>query len=281
MARPARDVRVKEKQKETCALCKEPKQLADSHLVPAFLLRAAASEILTGNRAGKRETSVVHFGENRSVDLQVGSFERKQGLIKKLLCSCCEQKISKWETYARWVLYGNEPGPDIRKRDLGESVIGLLGPRIPSAFKDLRQVKVDYAKFKLFELSILWRAGLENMTWGKQVHLGPFQEDLRKHLLKDDPGLPLYLPALLIDYRDDEINFEGFIPAVELLQERPFHSYRVTLGGYGWLFSVGKNSVHSGAPALALQQDGTLRILVVEGRPVVERFAQLFKQLEN
>jgi hypothetical protein len=272
---------VSQKKPEVCALCQQPKPLADSHLVPGFLLRAAASEIRTGKRAGKRETSIVNFGKNQSVDIQVGSFERKQGLVKKLLCSDCEQKIGKWETYARLVLYGNEPGPDIKKRDLGESVLGLLGPRYPEAFKDLREVKVDYSKFKLFELSLLWRAGLENKSWGKTVHLGPFQEDLRQHLLNDDPGAPLYLPAIVVDYRDDIVNFEGIIPSVELLQRQPFHSYRVTLGGYGWFFSVSKNAVQSVAPLLSLQHDGGLRILVAEGRPVTERFAQLFQQLRD
>jgi hypothetical protein len=214
-----------------------------------------------------------------SVDIQLGSFERKQGLIRRLLCICCEQKIGKWETYARLALYGNAPGPDIRKRDIGESVLSLLGPKYPSVFKDLRVVKLDYTKFKLFELSILWRAGLENKSWGKQVTLGPFQEDLRKHLLSGDPGPPLYLPATVVDYRDNLIRFEEMIPAVELLHKRPFHSYRLTLGGYGWFFSVSNNAVHSAAPRFALQQDGTLQVLVVDGRPVTQRFTELFKQL--
>jgi hypothetical protein len=210
---------VSQRKPEPCALCQEPKPLADSHLVPGFLLRAAASEIVTGKRTGKRETSIVNFGKNQSVDIQVGSFERTQGLVKKLLCSDCEQKIGKWETYGRLVLYGNEPGPDIKKRDLGESVRGLLGPRYPAEFKDLRQVKVDYAKFKLFELSLLWRAGLENKSWGKQVNLGPFQEDLREHLLNDNPGLPLYLPAMVVDYRDDIVNFGGDHPVCRIAPE--------------------------------------------------------------
>jgi|SRR5271165_579596 len=52
-------------------------------------------------------------------------------------------------------------------------------------FRDCRQVSVDYKKFKLFELSILWRAGFEKRTWGRDVDLGPFQEELREHLLND------------------------------------------------------------------------------------------------
>jgi hypothetical protein len=39
----------------------------------AQIAQAAASEILTGKRVGKRETSVMRFGQSpQSVDLQVG-----------------------------------------------------------------------------------------------------------------------------------------------------------------------------------------------------------------
>ena len=48
---------------DLCALCKEAKPLVNSHLVPRFFLRAATSEVREGTRAGKREASVMHFGE--------------------------------------------------------------------------------------------------------------------------------------------------------------------------------------------------------------------------
>jgi hypothetical protein len=78
----------------------------------------------------------------------------------------CEAKIGKWEDYARNVLYGRAPGPDIRKLDIGESITDRLGPRDMAAkyFRDLRQTTVDYKRFKLFELSILWRAGIEERS---------------------------------------------------------------------------------------------------------------------
>jgi hypothetical protein len=60
---------------DTCALCKESKTLVDSHVIPRFLLRAATSEIREGKRAGKRETSVMQFGEHPvSWDVQEGLF---------------------------------------------------------------------------------------------------------------------------------------------------------------------------------------------------------------
>jgi hypothetical protein len=251
-------------------------------MVPRFFLRAATSEVREGTRAGKREASVMHFGE-RPVgrDIQEGSFEREHGLIRKLLCKEYDAKFGKWEHHARTVLYGNAPGPDIRKREIGESIAVQIGPQLAKEFRDLRQVSVDYKKFKLFELSLLWRAGLENKSWGKQVRLGPFQEDLRKHLSNDDPGPALYLPAILADPRDEAVQLESVLPAVELLRKRPFHLYRMALGGYWWLFSVSRNKVHREAPIFSLQENGILLIIVADGRPIVQRLAQLFRSVEK
>ena len=181
-----------------CALCLEQKTLVDSHIVPSFFLKAAASEIREGRRKGQRETSVMSFGNKpRSRDMQAGSWERDHGLVQKLLCQECEGKIGKWESYAREILYGRSPGPDIRKQELGVSIADRLGSPDANAkyFRDLREVSIDYKKFKLFELSILWRAGLESKSWGKEVSLGPFQEELRENLLNEDPGPALHLPA--------------------------------------------------------------------------------------
>jgi hypothetical protein len=101
------------------ALCNEQKTLVDSHVVPRFFLRAVTCEILEGKRTGQRETSVLSFGDKpQSRDVQEGSFERSHGLVQKLLCRECDSKIGRWESYARITLYGNSPGPDIRKQQL-------------------------------------------------------------------------------------------------------------------------------------------------------------------
>jgi hypothetical protein len=110
------------------ALCNEQKTLVDSHVVPRFFLRAVTCEILEGKRTGQRETSVLSFGDKpQSRDVQAGSFERSHGLVQKLLCRECDSKIGRWESYARITLYGNSPGPDIRKQQLGESFAVQLG----------------------------------------------------------------------------------------------------------------------------------------------------------
>ena len=124
-------------------------------------------------------------------------------------------------------------------------------------------------------------AGVRKKSWGKDVNLGPFPEELRKHLLNDDPGPALYLPVILVDLRDPNIAFEQLLPSVELLHKRPFYLYRLALGGYWWLFSVSRNLVHREAQHFCLQENGILRIAVADGRPIVERFVHLLQQIRN
>jgi hypothetical protein len=224
----------------------------------------------------------MSFGDKpKSRDVQAGSFERSHGLVRKLLCQECDAKIGKWEDYARKTLYGNSLGPDIRKQELGISIADQLGLRDTNAkyFRDLREVSIDYKKFKLFALSILWRAGLESKSWGKVVSLGPFQEELREHLLNDDPGPALYLPAMIVDARDKDIDFEAIVQPFELLTKTPFHLYRMALGGYWWFFWVSNKLEASGSPYFYLQENGNLQVVVIEGRPIVEKLAILFRQL--
>jgi len=47
---------------------------------------------------------------------------------------------------------------------------------------------IDYKLFKLFQLSLLWRAGVSDRPIFKEVALGRHQEILRRMLLDDDPG---------------------------------------------------------------------------------------------
>ena len=57
-----------------------------------------------------------------------------------------------------------------------------------STYLDIKGI--DYKKFKLFLLSILWRAGISNLPIFRKVTLGKHQEILRERILTNDPGSP-------------------------------------------------------------------------------------------
>jgi hypothetical protein len=86
---------------------------------------------------------------------------------------------------------------------------------------------------------------------------------------------------MILDARDNDIDFEALLPAVELLTKTPVHLYRMALGGYWWFFWVGKNLKAGEGPYFYLHENGNLQIVVVEGRPIVEKLASLFQQLQT
>src|SRR6267154_734119 len=90
---------------------------------------------------------------------QRGYWEKVSGIKEYLLCAACEARFSRYENYFRDFFYGNSP-PPLKKLSVGM-------PFDLSAFIDLdpdilgaKLVKVDYAQFKLFVLSLLWRASV-------------------------------------------------------------------------------------------------------------------------
>ena len=111
-----------------CALCRRDRPLRRSHIYPEWIYKPLYDE-----KRRLEILSVVPEGRNE--------FKQK-GLRENLLCDDCEQKISVWEGYARSIFV--QPTKPLEYRREG-AMIQVLG--------------LDYAKLKLFELSILWRAG--------------------------------------------------------------------------------------------------------------------------
>jgi hypothetical protein len=97
-------------------------------------------------------------------------FEQK-GARERLLCRACEQKFGKLERYASLVINGGAPNVEGHRDG---SIVYIKG--------------IDYAQFKLFQLSLLWRAGVAKDRYFERVKLGPHEERLRIMLLESDPG---------------------------------------------------------------------------------------------
>ncbi|WP_382321337.1 hypothetical protein ACFJI0_17030 [Hydrogenophaga sp. UC242_53] len=152
---------------------------------------------------------------------------------ERLLCDDCEQKLSVWEGYAHSVFV--QP-----QKPLEMSQQGTL----------LQVSRLDYSKLKLFELSILWRAGVSTLPFFEKCQLGPHAEVLRRHLDASDPGHPDRYGALMFGLK------VGERPEVlqVITEPRPVRSYGIkaynlTFGGFLWVFHVSRSD-----PPLILRQ---------------------------
>ncbi|MBI5190511.1 MAG: hypothetical protein HZA22_07535 [Nitrospirae bacterium] len=103
----------------------------------------------------------------------------QKGLREYLLCSVCEGKLSAYEKYAY------------------ENVLKKLLEYTFSMEEYLYFEDVDYRRFKLFLLSVLWRAGITSIPTFQSVSLGPHEGKLRDMILKENPGEEGEYPCLL------------------------------------------------------------------------------------
>ena len=125
-----------------CALCLQPEQLQNSHIIPEFLYGTLYDE--------KHRYNVLGLAPERRDRLE------QQGVRERMLCRSCEQNFAKLERYASLVFKGGAPGMGGERHG---SIVNVSG--------------IDYGQFKLFLLSMLWRAGAAKSRYFHRVTLGP------------------------------------------------------------------------------------------------------------
>lgn len=188
-----------------CRLCLQASELCDSHIIPEFLYKSLYS---------KEKHKFVQISGPPKVR------KWQKGFKEKMLCRDCEAKLNKWETYAAQVMFG---GIEIGLEKLQGTIIVQ---------------NVDYTKFKLFQLSVIWRAGASGLQQFSNVNLGPHEEKLRCMIEKDDPGAPADYGCLIIFTPS---YFDLTSQMMMLPQETKFdghHCYVFLMAGMTWVFFV-------------------------------------------
>jgi hypothetical protein len=135
----------------TCKLCQGPGPLRNSHVIPEFLHATAYDE---KHRIGLTESG----GRMRLL---------QKGVREPLLCAACEHLIN-----TRY------------EQPIARVWQALLPEALP---RDVHLLEgLDYQVFKLFHLSILWRASVAGGPEWSQVSLGSRHEEaLRQILLQE------------------------------------------------------------------------------------------------
>lgn len=143
----------------TCKLCLQPRELRKSHIIPEFLFKPGYDE--------KHTLLEIRADDPRHRRIQMGWREL-------LLCGDCEGFLN-----------------DNFERPISRMWWQLIPESVPESHDRLRLLNVPYATFKLFHLSILWRASVASGRAWSPVKLGPRHEErLRSMLRARDPGVP-------------------------------------------------------------------------------------------
>lgn len=122
-------------------------------------------------------------------DFQIKSKTRQSGGYDKyILCATCDNKVlGSLERYASLVLYGGIELTLEKRTNTSTSInINIKG--------------IDYQKFKLFLLSILWRASISNLPVFQRVKLGAHENIIKDRILSNNPGSSAEYPCAIFTH---------------------------------------------------------------------------------
>ena len=183
-----------------CKLCGHERKLHKSHIIPEFMYKS-----MYGN--DNRFWCVSSKPKKKNTIKQKGEWER-------LLCQECELHISKYERYASLLLNGGVE-------------IGVMDHKNIIKFSD-----IDYALFKLFQLSILWRASISKRPIFKEVALGKHEEIIRQMLLNNNPGKSNKYGCIMVATMHEGGHIDSLILQPELKRIDNQIGYRFVFGGF-------------------------------------------------
>jgi len=206
-----------------CKLCHQDKLLIkESHIIPEFMYKPLYNE-----------HHKIHLFEYPKVSppklISKGYYE------KNILCQECDNVIiGKLETYASKVLQSgkNEKNKPLTawnyKTHQGMRVAHIEG--------------IDYTKFKLFLLSILWRASISKHRYFEGIFLGDHEEIIRKAILTNDPlDEDLYQVCIIACNEDVLMTRELILNPKQTKGDEPYISFYIT--GAFYLFSISRNPI--------------------------------------
>ena len=195
-----------------CKLCGRTKPLCRSHVVPEFAYRPI-----------KNAKGQIYAAGRKTKKVQTGYSER-------LLCVCCEQRLNAYETAFKKAWMDTIPSDfrHLRTRAL-EDVISVDIP--------------DYATFKLFHLSVLWRAAVSSgFKIGGGISLGRYEAEIAQMLRDGDPGRPGDFPFFgVLNLGEDKRPVPTVAPLAHGAGRYEGHHYYLMSYAYcDWFFFVAR-----------------------------------------
>ena len=214
-----------------CKLCQLDKKLCRSHIIP--------------------ESAYKPLYDNEHRCLQISNIKKKQpmlqiGLREHLLCKECEEHLNKYDSYFADLWYQNGKAPS-------------------NANKELISInKIDYHRFKLFHMSVLWRAGVASRKEFSTVDLGLHEEKLRKLILDDNPGDPNQYAVFgyFLTSPDNRQVYQALVVPPIKFELDGMTGFCFVFGGCQWRYILA-SSIDIKQYPFIFQKDGSLHLLRV------------------
>ncbi|MCX5717390.1 MAG: hypothetical protein NTW44_03595 [Nitrospirae bacterium] len=228
------------KETMSCKLClKDKKLVRQSHIIPAFMYKDIFDE--------KHRLFEVTVTKDKDI---IKDRLRQTGANEgQILCQSCDNEVlGKLERYASLVLFGGVP-------------IKLQNITDVKGMKYTLCEEIDYAKFKLFILSLLWRASISKLPDYNNVNLGPHEDKIRQMILNSNSGGPIKYPCVMASYRNLKEAPHQFIGSPGLVKDGDGFRYLFLIGGVLYIFYVSHHNIPDWADECAINSNGELKLL--------------------
>jgi len=223
----------------TCRLCLKESELRASHIIPEFMWKPVYDEKI------HRIFSVDTSAPKKSKMIQKGIYE-------KMLCQNCETQLSKLEQYASQIM----------NHRIGQ-------PTYDNKTRVLTFHNVDYVKFKLFQLSILWKSSVAKDSRFRNVKLGPHEEIIREMLVNNDPGKSHQYGCAMVglDSRAG-ISMDRVIVGPLMRRKRGHVSYYFVFARCLWIYVVSSHSNTLKKEGMFLLENGQLPVAIRDAEDI-------------
>ena len=211
-----------------CLLCNNEKPLIKkSHIIPEFMYRElfddkhkifklAPKKYIQGNMKYSRQSSGEYEGG--------------------LLCAKCDNEvIGNYENYARIAIYGGKA--DVDECPYFENFSTKDGLRFTKCYR------LNYKKFKLFLLSILWRASISKRKFFKDIKLEHNSEILRQMILNGDAKNKNDFPILLFTYIEEKSLPADLIAQPSMVNFHGENAFIFIISGFIYFFHLSIESI--------------------------------------
>ena len=246
-----------------CKLCNEERKLIKkSHIISKFMYQDLYDK---NNKPYKFSPNLMALGDHRKLRPSSGEYD------SDLLCEKCDNVvIGKYEYYASKALYGGKL--PINESPVFNNYINLQDVEF------IHCKNINYNKFKLFLLSILWRASISKRNLFSDVDLGIHEDTIRKMIFLNNPKNIDEYPILLLTYLNDETVYNNIIVQPRIIKEDGRTMYAFIIAGVVYIFHISRNNIPEIFINSTINSNNEMKILHFpkgRGKNFIERVCSL------
>lgn len=248
--------------KGICNLCGEENDLlSKSHIIPDCMYQELYDE---KHKIHKFEPVSYFKGESYMQKPSSGEYEGG------LLCAKCDnERIGRLESYACHFLYSTGELPE----DIKPAVKNFRDEPTGVGFSTIGNTKYDL--FKLFILSILWRAGISKREGFGQIVLEDDEPIIREMLLTNNPKSEDVYPIVFFGWIQGDSLATDMIQQPVTVKEKHGKRYMFPINGLVYNIYTSIEDIKPELQPHILKENGEFTIFNL-GRDLFERFIKKY-----